>query len=1250
MADKRKKLFYPAGPLTARHTKKQEWLVPESESVWSKSGPPTSEARKLKSDVALPLVNLNDPARKAAKACVEMRRDLNTLVRQRGGRTPAGLILQPDFEKDPQVEQKPPDEYLVARYEKEGSVQSVAVFHDRDPARSEHESKAKVCTLPQYVDEYGGLGIMDKDVYSILAANHKVNFMLKLRTREGFSYAQVKKFKEVFDKFDDNGNAEVEVLELADMLRHLGHIVKLDELQVLISQVQAGRKAVACETAAAYGGHPLAQLSPARRGQVLQDVVQSVLRRCSGTEVARPRPRLNVRGTACGSHQAEYDFTVGGRRVECKSAQLYWCRGSARWQAQFRHIKLHQNQFDDLYLALFTPSDLLILQHDLFTLVHSRGKLDVERGTGIRVGGPKHERSWSVAARHIRERFLNPASNCRLVARLDANGPEITEGLLRVRGSFALQLCHRAFDGTPLQYASPTVRGLRVEALAFEIDKMLNAPARFRRSPSEKTAASCLKGMPAFSCDWLRDDIRVEVKHSRLHFDESRGRWLCCFANIKTASATSGAAQMFDELWLAVFSPRGLHFLKCSGTFGATLAWRSEGARFCVYGPAHEPDVHSALTTILDKMTEGGCCLIVDFNGSGALEFQEFLRLMRIHREDEVNTIYKVYKEFEEESIQAMPKSELSAAMKALGYSDDKFSTVNVQMRVGAEGLSAFSRHQLMSSCWRLASLLLLTAWRGAWAQTETVEISSELCNTSSSTERQEKWEALVAWIHSRGGYVHTNLELTDVHHGGIRMTGLATSAPIPEDTIVMELPPETLLNLKLLSTMPEYSAFAGAMPNCTLTRGLQRSLRQLKAMTLLAVERSKGRESDFVAYFDLLPSRAEQEESDLFFAGESILEDFAMLPVVNFWRRIQKDQYQELESCFHILRGLLDGVEVEWKDVEGLLRIHGSRHFNAKPADVEFLAPAADMVNTGRPEQLNLSPSLLMSSPEAPEATLRLTASRFVAPGEELITSYFDSLDNEDVLFRWNMYLEGNPEILDASDEPCFDEQGTLPSATLSMLEPVMQEFSVPRCKAAAMSSFQGPLRCSLARLAFELCGHPWTSGERPRARGPTGAKGERVAAYSIMHAMILRNRGDRTGATAVLRSLAERAERGLAAELLVDAYLQLAEWLMAEDVEEAEKWAEAAVRLRNKDPMAHFRLGSIQGAKGDQLQALRSFQNSLRLSEPGSPIHEESRRIVAAVQATLGLTSGHGKRPQSAGDQEASATVQTSALLGDL
>ena len=364
------------------------------------------------------------------------------------------------------------------------------------------------------------------------------------------------------------------------------------------------------ETAAAYSGHPLAQLDPSRRGQVLQDVVQSVLRRCYRGEVAMPQPRLNARGNACGSHQAEYDFSLDGRRIECKSAQLFWCRGNDRWQAQFRHIKLHQNQFDDLYLALFTPSHLLIIQHDLYTLVHSQGKLDAERGSGIRVSGPQHERSWSVAACRISERLLNPASNCRLVARLDANGPEITEGLSGVRGSSAVQLSQHAFDGTPLQHASPGVRGLRVEALAFEIDKMLNASAHFRRSFTEKTAASCSKGLPACSFDWLRDDVRVEVKHSRLHFSESRGGWLCCFKNIKTASARSGTAQMFDELWLGVFSPIGLHFFKGSSTLRYTLSRGSEGARFYAYGPANEPDIHSALAHILRKLTDSGCCLI----------------------------------------------------------------------------------------------------------------------------------------------------------------------------------------------------------------------------------------------------------------------------------------------------------------------------------------------------------------------------------------------------------------------------------------------------------------------------------------------------------------------------------------------------------------------------------------------------------------------------------------------------------------
>lgn len=82
-------------------------------------------------------------------------------------------------------------------------------------------------------DTYFGLGRKD----GALDFDEFVNFMLKLKTREGFSIAEVKQFKVVFDRFDDNNNGEVEVLELADMLRYLGRTVKLDELQVVISQV-----------------------------------------------------------------------------------------------------------------------------------------------------------------------------------------------------------------------------------------------------------------------------------------------------------------------------------------------------------------------------------------------------------------------------------------------------------------------------------------------------------------------------------------------------------------------------------------------------------------------------------------------------------------------------------------------------------------------------------------------------------------------------------------------------------------------------------------------------------------------------------------------------------------------------------------------------------------------------------------------------------------------------------------------------
>lgn len=64
-----------------------------------------------------------------------------------------------------------------------------------------------------------------------------VNLMLIFRKRDGFSKAEAKELDYTFKRFDDNGNDEVETLELCDMLRYLGHATQLDEVQLLAGQV-----------------------------------------------------------------------------------------------------------------------------------------------------------------------------------------------------------------------------------------------------------------------------------------------------------------------------------------------------------------------------------------------------------------------------------------------------------------------------------------------------------------------------------------------------------------------------------------------------------------------------------------------------------------------------------------------------------------------------------------------------------------------------------------------------------------------------------------------------------------------------------------------------------------------------------------------------------------------------------------------------------------------------------------------------
>lgn len=64
-----------------------------------------------------------------------------------------------------------------------------------------------------------------------------VNLMILLRDSDGFTKAELKGFKLCFKRFDDDDSGDVDVLELSDMLRYLGHNSKLDDVHQLIAKV-----------------------------------------------------------------------------------------------------------------------------------------------------------------------------------------------------------------------------------------------------------------------------------------------------------------------------------------------------------------------------------------------------------------------------------------------------------------------------------------------------------------------------------------------------------------------------------------------------------------------------------------------------------------------------------------------------------------------------------------------------------------------------------------------------------------------------------------------------------------------------------------------------------------------------------------------------------------------------------------------------------------------------------------------------
>ena len=353
-------------------------------------------------------------------------------------------------------------------------------------------------------------------------------------------------------------------------------------------------------TASAYDRHALVEMNNTERGRVFQEWAKEMLKRKSPEAVIEdPVPGRCVNGQRRSTSQAEYDFSLNQRRVEVKGAQLKW-QGN-QWGVCFRGVKVkdsvaaESDVFDELYLVLFSPKWLHLVQHDLYTGISRAGSETEYSGHRIALWGGQGL-CWEDALEKILNR-LRTDGNSSLVARMPLSDWWL-EDLCTQCTSYSSQF----YYGVPMGTMNPQMRGKRVEQIVFEVDQLLCPGAHFSLPQDELTVAGTRRGESRLSFDWIRNGKRIETKQSQLTFNTGHKIWHCCFHNIKSG--------LFDHLLLAIYSPEGIDIFNHNGSFGlSTSGIRTEasGMKVEISASRNEWDPLKALGIIKAKLEANNC-------------------------------------------------------------------------------------------------------------------------------------------------------------------------------------------------------------------------------------------------------------------------------------------------------------------------------------------------------------------------------------------------------------------------------------------------------------------------------------------------------------------------------------------------------------------------------------------------------------------------------------------------------------------
>jgi len=328
-------------------------------------------------------------------------------------------------------------------------------------------------------------------------------------------------------------------------------------------------------------------------------------------------------------------------------------------------------------------------------------------------------------------------------------------------------------------------------------------------------------------------------------------------------------------------------------------------------------------------------------------------------------------------------------------------------------------------------------------------------------------------WLKANGATTSPGLRTDVFKLGGNNVRGLLTTQELSEKATFLVIPSRLWL---LPSYFPKF-AYAKLPPTCrnTVTQ------HELKFAAALAAETAKGNSSFYYTYLKHLPTSADFHSFFPRMMDATLQSDFAALPLVTSVRKSQARD-KDIQKCFAMwakessspARGLT------WEHVHLALNWINTRAWGVEHQDTYALIPAADMLNTARP--LDLKVNWWTSDKEF----YMLTRSS-VASGTQLLGSYCQDCDNSEMMNHWGVYLEDNPNPVEGNAEACAGKDGghmkKVTQAALQDPASIASGWLSPRCRSSTLNHEQGPLRCSLARLAWETCKKHWGKDSTPNA-----------------------------------------------------------------------------------------------------------------------------------------------------------------------